>query len=211
MTTQIAGIQAPDTRLARDATELAREVSEPYLFHHVMRSYYFGELAGRRRGIAFDRELLYVAVVLHDLGLTERFAGPERFEVDGANAARTFLEGRGLPREKVSLVWDAIALHTSLGIASHKEPEVAVAHLGISVDYGGLGLEELPRGAVEEIVRAHPRLEMKQRFRDALCRVVERKPHTAAGNFLSDYGRRYVKGYQPLDTSALLEGSPFDG
>ncbi|XYI01916.1 HD domain-containing protein [Sorangium sp. So ce1128] len=211
MTTQIAGIQAPDTRLARDATDLAREVSEPYLFHHVMRSYYFGELAGRRHGIAFDRELLYVSAVLHDLGLTERFAGPERFEVDGANAARTFLEGRGLPREKVSLVWDAIALHTSLGIASHKEPEVAVVHLGVTIDYGGFGLEELPRGAVEEILRAHPRLDMKKRLRDALCREVERKPQTAAGNYLSDYGRRYVTGFQPVDFSAVLEGTPFDG
>ncbi|KYG01220.1 hypothetical protein BE21_56700 [Sorangium cellulosum] len=210
MTTAIAGIHAPDTRLAQDATVLAREVSAPYLFHHVMRSYYFGELAARQSGLACDRELLYLSVVLHDLGLTERFAGPERFEVDGANAARTFLEGRGLPREKASLVWDAIALHTSLGIAQHKEPEVAIAHLGIGIDYGGVGLEALPRGAVEEILRAYPRLEMKQDFRRALCGVVERKPHTTAGNFLSDFGRRYVPGFQPFDASALLEGAPFD-
>ncbi|WP_437335401.1 HD domain-containing protein [Sorangium sp. So ce394] len=210
MTTAIAGIHAPDTRLAQDATALAREVSAPYLFHHVMRSYYFGELAARQSGLACDRELLYLSVVLHDLGLTERFAGPERFEVDGANAARTFLAERGLPREKASLVWDAIALHTSLGIAPHKEPEVAIAHLGIGIDYGGVGLEALPRGAVEEILRAYPRLEMKQDFRRALCGVVERKPHTTAGNFLSDFGRRYVPGFQPFDASALLEGAPFD-
>ncbi|KYF93291.1 hypothetical protein BE20_09675 [Sorangium cellulosum] len=210
MTTAIAGIHAPDTRLAQDATALAREVSAPYLFHHVMRSYYFGELAARQSGLACDRELLYLSVVLHDLGLTERFAGPERFEVDGANAARTFLADRGLPREKASLVWDAIALHTSLGIAPHKEPEVAIAHLGIGIDYGGIGLEALPRGAVEEILRAYPRLEMKQDFRRALCGVVARKPHTTAGNFLSDFGRRYVPGFQPFDASALLEGAPFD-
>ncbi|AGP33215.1 HD domain-containing protein [Sorangium cellulosum] len=210
MTTAIAGIHAPDTRLAQDATALAREVSAPYLFHHVMRSYYFGELAARQSGLACDRELLYLSVVLHDLGLTERFAGPERFEVDGANAARTFLADRGLPREKASLVWDAIALHTSLGIAQHKEPEVAIAHLGIGIDYGGVGLEALPRGAVEEILRAYPRLEMKQDFRRALCGVVGRKPHTTAGNFLSDFGRRYVPGFQPFDASALLEGAPFD-
>ncbi|WP_437570893.1 HD domain-containing protein [Sorangium sp. So ce542] len=210
MTTAIAGIHAPDTRLAQDATMLARQVSAPYLFHHVMRSYYFGELATRQRGLACDRELLYLSVVLHDLGLTERFAGPERFEVDGANAARTFLVDRGLPREKASLVWDAIALHTSLGIAQHKEPEVAIAHVGIGIDYGGVGLEALPRGAVEEILRAYPRLEMKQDFRRALCGVVERKPHTTAGNFLADFGRRYVPGFQPFDASALLEGAPFD-
>ncbi|WP_437545597.1 HD domain-containing protein [Sorangium sp. So ce367] len=210
MTPEIAGIHAPDTRLAYDATVLAREVSAPYLFHHVMRSYYFGELAARQRGIALDRELLYLSVVLHDLGLTERFAGPERFEVDGANAARAFLVDRGLPREKASLVWDAIALHTTLGIAPHKEPEVAVAHLGIGIDYGGMGLDALPRGAVEEILRAYPRLEMKQELRRALCGVVERKPHTTAGNFLADYGRRYVPGFQPFDASALLEGAPFD-
>ncbi|XXX80843.1 HD domain-containing protein [Sorangium sp. So ce134] len=211
MNKEIAGIRAPDTRLALDATELAREASEPYLFHHAMRSYYFGELVRRRRDLACDRELLYVSAVLHDLGLTERFAGPERFEVDGANAARAFVEARGVPRARSALVWDAIALHTTLGIAPHKEPEVALTHLGISVDYGGFGLEELPGQAVEEILRAYPRLEMKRMLRGALCRVVERKPHTTAGNFLEDFGRRYVPGFQPMDACAALEGAPFDG
>lgn len=211
MSNDIAGIRVPDSRLAQEATELARSASEPYLFHHVMRSYYFGELVGQRLGLSYDRELLYVSVVLHDLGLTERFAGPERFEVDGANAARAFLAERGAPREKTALVWDAIALHTSRGIAEHKEPEVAVTFIGIAVDYGGFDLDKLPKEAVLEVLRAYPRLEMKTKLRHALCGVVERKPHTSIGNFLGDYGRRYVPGFKEINLCDALEGAPFDG
>jgi hypothetical protein len=211
MSNDIAGIRVPDTRLAQEATELARSASEPYLFHHVMRSYYFGELIGQSLGLAYDRELLYVSAVLHDLGLTERFAGPERFEVDGANAARAFLAERGLPREKTALVWDAIALHTTMGIAGHKEPEVAVTHFGISTDYGGFMLDELPAQAVAQVLRAYPRLELKQRLRRALCGVVARKPHTAFGNFLAEYGRRYVPGFTERNACDALERAPFDG
>lgn len=210
MNNLIAGIRVPDTRLIQEATEIAREASEPYLFHHVMRSYYFGELFGQIGGLSYDRELLYVSAVLHDLGLTERFAGPLRFEVDGANAARAFLAERGVPKEKTALVWDAIALHTSMGIAEHKEPEVAITHIGISMDYGGFALDRLPKEAVAEVLRAYPRLAMKTKLRHALCGVVERKPQTSFGNFLADFGRRYVPGFQEMSPCDALAGAPFD-
>ena len=100
----------PDSELAKKATQLVAEVSPKFLYHHCVRSYLFGEILGKREGIKFDRELLYLGAVLHDLGLTERFdRGEQRFEVDGADAARAFVLEHGLSNEKAEIVWDAIA------------------------------------------------------------------------------------------------------
>jgi len=204
----IAGIKAPDSRLAVEATELAREVSAPVVFNHVMRSWLFAETLGRARGIKYDRELVYVGAILHDLGLTDRFAGPERFEVDGANAARDLLRAHGTAEDKIWLVWDAIALHSTPSIASSKQPEVAVVHFGISVDVVGFGIEEVPRASIDAITAAYPRLHFKRDFMKSLAAVAARKPHQAFGNFVADVGERHVKGFARLNFCDLMESVP---
>ena len=141
----LAGIKVPDTRLVRDAMDLARSSSEPFLFNHVMRSWLFSVLLSENATPAPDPEVLAVSSVLHDLGLTDRFSAEERFEVDGANAARAFMKERGISTQRMQLVWDAIALHTTRSIALHKEPEVAMAHSGIAVDVLGAGLDRILR------------------------------------------------------------------
>jgi HD superfamily phosphodiesterase len=92
----LAGIKVPDTVLVRDAIGLSRSASEPFLFNHSMRSWLFSVLLSESAERAPDPELLAVATILHDLGLTDRFTAESRFEVDGANAARSFLKGRGI-------------------------------------------------------------------------------------------------------------------
>jgi HD superfamily phosphodiesterase len=91
----LAGIEVTDTALVRDAVELARTSLEPYLFNHSMRSWLFGILLSEHAERPPDPELLAVSAVLHDLGLADRYTAEERFEVDGANAARAFLKDRG--------------------------------------------------------------------------------------------------------------------
>src|ERR1700726_1423443 len=94
MTLSINGISIPDSALARDVTQLVRGTESSLLFHHSSRVYYFGALAGKHRGLRFDPELLYTGAMFHDMGLThEHRSAYERFEVDGANAARHFLRG----------------------------------------------------------------------------------------------------------------------
>jgi HD superfamily phosphodiesterase len=89
MNTSIDGIKTPDTKLGREITELVRDTESPLLFHHSSRVYYFGALAGKHRGLRFDAELLYAGAMFHDMGLTHKHSSAsERFEVDGANAAR---------------------------------------------------------------------------------------------------------------------------
>ena len=151
----LAGIKVPDTSLVRDAIDLARSSSEPYLFNHVMRSWLFGVLLAEHAELAPDPEILAVSAILHDLGLTDRYTAEERFEVDGANAARAFLKDRGISAPQMQLVWDAIALHTTRSIALHKEPEVVMTHSGIAVDAIGVGLDRIP---LDKQLRDHDRV-----------------------------------------------------
>ena len=110
----------PDSLLAKEATEILREYSTDLLFNHSVRVYLFAAEQGRQQELRFDAELLYVAAAFHDLGLIKKFSSQnERFEVDGANAARQFLTAHNVPEEQVQTVWEAIALHTTPGITQH--------------------------------------------------------------------------------------------
>ena len=125
-------VAVPDSRLVRDATELIRSVEPDLLYNHSLRVYSFGALQGERRGLAYDPELLYIGAMFHDIGLVEGHrSAHDRFEVDGANAAREFLLAHGVALDAVRIVWDAVALHTTPGIPEHKEPEVALVTAGV--------------------------------------------------------------------------------
>ena len=117
----------PESKLARVITEFVRDTETDLLFNHSSRVYQFGALAGLHRGLTFDRELLYAGAMFHDVGLMPDHSSPnERFEVDGANAARGFLKAHGVPEADVYTVWTAIALHTTPGIPAHMHPVVAL-------------------------------------------------------------------------------------
>src|SRR3569833_1261840 len=157
-TTSISGVSIPDSKLAREATELVRDTESPLLFNHSTRVYYFGSLAGKRREIQFDPELLYIGAMFHDMGLTPRYSSTtERFEVDGANAARVFLQQHGIPEQDIYTVWTAIALHTTPGIPQHMHPVVALVTAGVEMDVLGLSYDEYPDEEREAVVRAFPR------------------------------------------------------
>jgi HD domain len=205
----LAGIKVPDSALVRDAIELARSSSSPFLFNHVMRSWLFGVLIAERAQAAPDSEVLAVSAILHDLGLTDRFAAQDRFEVDGANAARSFLNDRNIPKQQIQLVWDAIALHTTRSIALHKEPEVAFTHSGISLDAIGAGLELIPQEKLRAVLIEFPRLSMKTELKACLCSIVRRKPQTSYDNILRDFGTQYVDGYKAPSFADLIENAPF--
>jgi hypothetical protein len=205
----LAGIKVPDTTLVRDAIDLSRSLLEPYLFNHVMRSWLFGILLSDGAKLAPDPELLAVSGVLHDLGLTDRYTAENRFEVDGADAARVFLKDRGISTQQTQVVWDAIALHTTPTIALHKEPEVVMTHSGIAVDVLGVGLDRIPQDKQRAILTEFPRLAFKNQFQVCLCNVVRRKPATTIDNILRDFGIRYVEGFTPPNFADLVANAPF--
>jgi hypothetical protein len=153
--------------------------------------------------------VLYLGAVLHDLGQTERFMGTQRFEVDGADAAAGFLIDRRVPKEWIEVVWDAVALHTSLGIVQRKRPEIALVSAGAGADVLGFGIDQLPRETVDEVIAAFPRLGLKKAYQKVLAEIVVRKPQTATGNFLAGIGERHVRGYQVANLCDLMDAAPF--
>ena len=184
----IAGVRIPDSKLAQAATELVRDTESDLLFHHSTRVYYFGTLAGVRKKLKFDPELLYVGAMFHDMGLTRKYSSAtERFEVDGANAARDFLRQQGIDEAAIEIVWDAIALHTTPGIPQHKKPEVALVTAGVEMDVLGLGYPDVPDLQREAVVGAHPRgdhfkEQIIHAFHDGFCH----KPETTFGTVNDD-------------------------
>jgi hypothetical protein len=184
----IAGIQIPDSVLAKAATELVRDTESPLLFHHSTRVFYFGALAGRRKKLTFDPELLYIGAIFHDMGLTKVYrSATERFEIDSANAAREFLRQHGISQASIDIVWDAIALHTTPGIPQQKEPEVALVTAGVEMDVLGLGYLDVPDSDREEVVTAHPRGDyLKAQIIHAFYDGFSHKPETTFGTVNDD-------------------------
>ena len=205
----LAGVSVPDTELISRAIEFARERSEPYLFNHGMRSWLFAVIFAQRKQMPHDGEVLTVTTILHDLGLAEAFNGPLRFEVEGANAARAFARNEGIDDRRAQLIWDGVALNSTPSISLYKEAEIALATMGIGLDWGGFGYDALTESEVAEIVEAFPRLELKQKFARAVCRIVETRPTTTYDNFARDFGERFVPGYKPASTVDYLLNSPF--
>lgn len=206
----IGGIAAPDSEIAHRAAALVERAHSPSLLNHVHRTWWFAEFLGRKRELGYDREAVYLASLLHDLGLTPDHAADNRFEVDGADAASSFLHDHGYPKEKTSLVWDAIALHASGGIADRREPEVALVHFGAHVDVMGLRLDEISPQLIDDTLALYPRLGFKKAFTEALAEVARKKPHTAIGTGLADVGRRLVPGLEIPNVCDLLLGAPFE-
>ena len=206
----IAGVSVVDNPLIAAVIEYAQRISEPYLFNHAMRSWLFAETIGRIKGIDYDHEVVAIGTILHDIGLTTSVSGFNRFEVNGADAALSFIKGEGLSDRRAQLIWDLVALNSTPSLALHKEPEVAVGTMGIGLDYGGFGLDALQAGDVARILSAFPRLRMKDRFSERCCRLVTERPETSQDNFLRDFGERFVPGYKAVSTVDLLMNAPFD-
>jgi HD domain len=202
----IAGVSIPDSKLAREVTELIRDTEPPLLFHHSTRVYLFGALAGLRKELRFDPELLYVGAMFHDIGLTSGYSSTsERFEVDGANAAREFLLRHQIPHEAIDVVWDAIALHTTPGIPRFKKPEVALLTTGVEMDVLGLGFAEFRDEQRKQIVTAHPRGDhFKERIIQAFFDGIKHKPETTFGNVKADVLERMDPNYKRINFCNLI-------
>ena len=206
----VAGVSVPDSPLITEALEFAQKLSAPYLFNHAVRSWLFAVKIGHLKGINYDPEVVAVGTVLHDIGLTAGVSGPNRFEVNGAAAALSFIKERGLSNSRAQLIWDLIALNSTPSIALHKEAEVALGAMGIGLDWGGFGFGLIPPAEITEIVSAFPRLKMKDKFAEACCRLVAARPETTSDNFLRDFGERFVPGYRPTSAVDLLMNAPFE-
>jgi hypothetical protein len=209
----VEGIGIPDTGLAREITQLVRDTESALLFHHSSRVYYWGALAGKRRGLKFDRELLYAGAMFHDMGLTPAHSTEhERFEVDSANTAREFLRSHGISQNDVDTVWTAIALHTTPGIPQHMHPVVALVTAGVEMDVLGLAYAEYSPAQREAVVHAHPRAaQFKEDIIQAFYDGNKHRPETTFGNVNADVLADKDPAFKRINFCSVIRGSAWKG
>ena len=205
----IRSMDIPDSKLCRRITELVRDTESDLLFNHSSRVYCFAALTGLRRGLPFDRELLYAGAMFHDMGLTPRHSSrTERFEVDGANVARDFLRAHQIAPSDIDLVWTAIALHTTPGIPEHMHPVVALLTAGVEMDVLGIAYEEYPNTVREAVVAAFPRTpHFKEDIIQAFYDGIKHKPDTTFGNVKADVLQHFVPGFRRGDFVEVIQDS----
>ena len=200
----------PDSPLISLAFAYVRERMPPFLFNHVARCWVFAVKLGAMRNFAYDAEVVAVATLLHDLGLTDHADGPNRFEVNGAFIAAAFVRNHGFDDRRTQLVWDSVALHATPSIGFLKEPEVALCGRGVTVDFGGPDYADFRQEDIDAVVQAMPRLDMKRQFSGCLCHLARTRPETTYDNIARDFGERYVPGYKAPSWVDRLLGGPFD-
>ena len=200
----------PQSPLISLAFDYARERCPAFLFNHVARSWAFATKLAALEKVAHDAEILAVSTLLHDLGLTEHAPGPNRFEVNGASMAATFVREQGFDDRRAQLVWDSIALHGTPSISVFKEPEVALCARGIGADFGTPDNDLLGPSAIALAVAAAPRLDMKRQFTACICHMAATRPETTYPTFIRDFGERLVPGYKAPSWVDVIADGPFE-
>ena len=209
----ISGISIPDSKLANEITEFIRDTESTLLFNHSSRVYYFGALAGQRRGLKFDAELLYAGAMFHDIGLVPAYSSKaDRFEVDGANAARDFLRRHGVSREDIDNVWTAIALHTTPGIPQYMHPVVALVTTGVEMDVLGIDYTSFTDSERNAVVQAFPRrANFKEDILQAFYDGIRHKPETTFGNVKADVLADKYPDFHRGDFCSVIRNSSWRG
>jgi HD domain len=142
--TVLGMLEVPPSAMLLDAVAGLRGPVHPAVFNHSARVFLHAR-AFRSHAVVADRDapplpmdLFLVACLFHDAGTAESHNGPARFEVEGADAAQRFLAGHGRSGREIDMVWEAIALHTSPGIAERRGPMTRHLRLGVLQDFGAL-------------------------------------------------------------------------
>jgi len=205
----LAGILIPDTQLVDQAIKYAQQTCEPYLFNHVIRSWLFAARIAQLKKIEHDAEVVAIGAILHDITLNDRFSGPRRFEVEGADLARKFALDGGIDERRAQKIWDSVALNSTPSIGLYKEAEVALCTAGICLDVIGLQYSLIPAEEMAMIVKEFPRLDMKRRMTQCFCHIARTNPETTYDNFVRDFGERLVSGYKAPSAVDFIANAPF--
>ena len=208
MTETIAGIQIPDSRIANDAAELIRETTTPLIYHHSRRVFLFGSMQSRDLGIEPDAELLYIAALFHDSGLVAPYRGStQRFELDSADAAKSFLTTSGLSEAEADVVWTAIALHTTPEVPYKMAPVIAATTAGVETDVLGIRLDHLAQNEIDEVTAAHPRPNFKNEILRAFTDGFQERPDTTFGTVNADVLEHFVPNFHRIDFVDVIKNS----
>ena len=192
----------PDSALAIEAEEKVRALSSAPLYAHCLRTWAFAALFAERDRVKHDRELLYLACVLHDLGLTEAHTCQDKtaqcFAVEGARAARNFLRNGGEPDNRARQVAEAISLHLNISVPARYGPEAELLSKGVSLDVVGRRTKQLPPPVIAKVVEEWPRAGSGEQLLAAIRRQAEVRPDSRAA-FMQKLGFTKLVSANPLD------------
>jgi hypothetical protein len=197
------------TELAKAAEELLQQTSPKFLIDHCHRSVELASLIVAAGNVALDAEVLFVGVLLHDLGLTQRFHSSEvRFEVASANAARDLVLAYGMSAERAANVWDVAALHGTGGISDFKSIETAVGSDAIGRDVVGYGLDEFDPDVVAKVMET--RTGFAEPFIQAIVADLQDKPQVASSTWMTTIAAKYIPGFHQNDIEELALADPWE-
>ncbi|MFG2196053.1 HD domain-containing protein [Streptomyces sp. NPDC048639] len=189
MVTEVAGVKAPGGRAVEAARLVCAEYADEALYHHSLRSYFFGAAWAQARGLDFDRELVFVSAMLHDLALTPPFDSHTLpFEEAGGHLARVFTAGLGWPGERRDRAAELIVLHMRDDVAPEADLESRLLQVGTSADVSGRGLDAFDASFAQALVAAYPRLGFAESFVSLFRDQADRKPGCAAARLMADGG-----------------------
>jgi HD domain len=204
----IAGVRIPDSRIASDASELILDTTTPLIYHHSRRVFLFGSLQSRWLGIEPDPELLYVAALFHDTGLVPPYRGTtQRFELDSADAAKSFLTASGFSCAEADVVWTAIALHTTPEVPYKMAPVIAATTVGVETDVLGMRLDCLTQDEIRAVTAVHPRPNFKNEILQAFTEGFEKRPETTFGTVNADVLEHFLPGFHRTDFVEVIKNS----
>jgi hypothetical protein len=179
---RLADLPVPDTAAAGAALDVARAFHTPAFVHHCARSYLWSAALGTSEGIAFDAELLYVAAMLHDLGLVEPFdSSTAAFEFAGGSVGWVLAAGAGWPPARRDRVREVVVAHMADAVDPVEDPEGSLLNRGTGVDISGRGVDRLPAEMQAEVLERWPRLALAAEFGACFRDQAARKPDGAAG------------------------------
>jgi HD superfamily phosphodiesterase len=209
MTNDIFGVRIPDSKMAREVTQIIRNAETDLLFHHSTRVYFWGALTGTRKRLTFDPELLYTAAMFHDIGLTESYRESQLpFEVDGANAAREFLQNYSISERDIQKVWTAVALHTTRDIPEYMHPEIALVQEGDEMDVVGWGCDHFPSEQRNAVIAAYPRSkDFKRKVIEEFHHGLKRRPDSKFGTFNDDIVALNTPNFRRASLCSIFLGS----
>jgi HD domain len=204
----IAGVRIPDSRMASEAAGVIRDTTNPLIYHHSRRVFLFGTLQSRALRIEPDAELLYIAALFHDSGLVPPYRGTEqRFELDSADIARSFLKTWGFSDAESDVVWTAIALHTTPEVPYKMAPVVAATTAGVETDVLGIRLNILAQHEIDAVTAVHPRPNFKNEILQAFTEGFQERPGTTFGTVNADVLEHFVPGFHRIDFVDVIKNS----
>jgi hypothetical protein len=182
---RLADIAVPDTTAARGALEVATAYCSPALLNHSVRAYLWAAAYGAMNGVAFDDELLYVASMMHDIGLVKEFdSHTVPFEEAGGHVAWVFGAGAGWPVERRVRASEVIVRHMWNKMDVSEDPEGNLLDLGAGLDIAGRRLNEIPAQLLAEVTERYPRLGLSEEFAACFRDQAERKPDSLGAAFV---------------------------